>query len=166
MMPEQHSSGKGTRGDAKADVATPPTAFSHLVSPLRVGTMELRNRLMVPPHGARIGNLWGTDEEAAKNIAYWEVRAQAGAAWIGGVTGFLGNVLIPGFEPTGGGVRSALAGHFRQPFFVDRIGMFADRMHAAGGSFDRPDGDAGRGAARPFAGHERGDHQRGSSRAG
>lgn len=108
------------------------TDFHHLLAPTRVGTMELRNRVMVPPHGARIGNLWGTDEDAARNIAYWEARARAGAAWVGGVTGFLGNVLIPGFEPTGGGVRCPLEGHFRQPFFVDRIGSFADRMHAAG----------------------------------
>ena len=54
--------------------------FPQLFSPIRIGTMELRNRVMMPPHGSAIGNLWGTDADAERNIAYWQARAQAGVA--------------------------------------------------------------------------------------
>ena len=37
---------------------------TRLFSPLRVGTMDLRSRVMLPPHASAIGNIWGTEEEA------------------------------------------------------------------------------------------------------
>ena len=104
--------------------------FPHLFSPIRIGTMALRNRVMMPPHGSAIGNLWGSDADAARNIAYWQARAAAGVAWIDGVSGHIDGRAIPGFEPTG--VGGFLDGYYRLPFFVERVQQFADTMHAAG----------------------------------
>jgi dimethylglycine catabolism A len=105
-------------------------AFPTLFSPIQIGTMKLRNRTMLPPHGSAIGNLFGTQAEADRNIAYWEARAKAGAAWIDGITGHIRNPIIPGFEPTG--VGAATDGFYRLPYFVERIQQFSDTMHAAG----------------------------------
>ncbi len=75
--------------------------FPHLFEPLQVGTMQLRNRIMLPPHGAAVGNLWGSEDQAAQNIAYWASRAADGVAWIDGITGFVDNTLIvPGVTQT------------------------------------------------------------------
>lgn len=105
-------------------------AFPHLFSPVTIGTMSLRNRVMMPPHGSAIGNLWGSDADAARNIAYWQARAQAGVAWIDGVSGHIDGKAIPGFEPTG--VGGFLEGYYRLPFFVERVQQFGDTMRAAG----------------------------------
>lgn len=112
---------------APTDGAAP---FPHLFSPIKVGTMDLRNRVMLPPHASAIGNIFGTDEEAARNIAYFEQRAKAGVAWIASLSTHLKNTVIPGFEPTG--VGAATTGFFRLPFFVERIQAFSDNMHALG----------------------------------
>lgn len=105
-------------------------AFPKLFSPIQIGTMKLRNRVMLPPHGSAIGNIFGTQAEADRNIAYWEARALAGAAWIDGISGHIANTFIPGFEPTG--VGAANEGFYRLPHFVERIQQFSDTMHAAG----------------------------------
>ncbi|MCW2529949.1 MAG: NADH:flavin oxidoreductase [Pseudonocardiales bacterium] len=115
--------------------ATPTATFSsdgfpHLFKPIQVGTMKLRNRVMMPPHGSAIGNLWGTPADADRNIAYWQARAEAGVAWIDGVSGHIDGKAIPGFEATG--VGGFLDGFFRLPFFVERVQQFSDTMHAAG----------------------------------
>lgn len=101
-----------------------------LFSPTVVGSLKLRNRIMLPPHGLPIGDLWGSDEQARANVAYWASRAQDGAAWIGGITGFVEPQLAPGFLPTGVGAR--VKGIFRQPQFRARAGMYADAIHEAG----------------------------------
>jgi len=106
------------------------TGYPHLFSPLRIGTMRLRNRVMMPPHGSAIGNLWGSEADAERNIAYWKARADAGVAWIDGVSGHIRNQFIPGFEPTG--VGAEYTGYYRLPFFVERVQQFSDTMHAAG----------------------------------
>ena len=31
--------------------------FPHVFRPITLGTMKLRNRIMLPPHGSAIGNL-------------------------------------------------------------------------------------------------------------
>ncbi|WP_262106603.1 FAD-dependent oxidoreductase [Arthrobacter sp. Marseille-P9274] len=106
-------------------------AFPHLFSPIMLGPMQLRNRVMMPPHNSAIGNLWGTDEdEATRTIAYLESRAKAGVAWIGGVTGRIRNQFIPGFEPSG--ISAETKGYFRLPYFVDRVQRVTDTLHAAG----------------------------------
>lgn len=104
--------------------------FPHVFEPTQIGPMRLRNRVMLPPHASAIGNLWGSEEEAERNIAYWKSRAEDGAGWIGGVTGRVRNTLIPGFEPVGYGAETT--GYYRQPFFVERIRRFTETMHAAG----------------------------------
>ncbi len=91
--------------------------------------MKLRNRVMMPPHASAIGNIYGTDEEARRNIAYFEQRARNdGVAWVGSLSTHVRNTLIPGFEPTG--VGAATTGFFRLPHFVDRVQQFCDSMHA------------------------------------
>jgi len=106
-------------------------SFPNLFSPIQLGSMKLRNRVMMPPHNSAIGNLWGTDEtEADRTIAYLESRAKAGVAWIGGVTGRIQNQFIPGFEPSG--ISAETKGYFRLPYFVDRVQKVTDTLHAAG----------------------------------
>jgi hypothetical protein len=104
--------------------------FPHLFSPLQVGGMQLRNRVMAPPHASAIGNLWGSPAEADRNIAYWRSRAEAGVAWIDGATGHVSNTYIPGFEPSGPSAETI--GYFRLPYYVERARQLADSMHAAG----------------------------------
>lgn len=104
--------------------------FPTLFTPITVGTMTLRNRVMLPPHASAIGNIFGTDEDAARNIAYFERRVAAGVSWVGSVSSHVANTLIPGFEPTG--VGAATTGFFRLPFFVERIQAFCDALHRMG----------------------------------
>ncbi len=108
----------------------PNVQLNHLFNPLRVGHMQLRNRIMLPPHGMPVGNIWGSIEQAQRNVAYWASRAQDGAAWIGGFNGFVDTTLIPGFLPTGVGARAQ--GVFRTPLFADRAAMYSDAIHEAG----------------------------------
>lgn len=105
-------------------------SFPTLFSPITVGTMRLRTRVMLPPHASAIGNIFGTDEDAARNIAYFEQRVKAGVAWVGSISAHVRNTLIPGFEPTG--IGAATTGFFRLPFFVERIQQFSDSMHEYG----------------------------------
>lgn len=101
--------------------------YPHLFSPIQVGTMPLRSRVMLPPHASAIGNIYGTEEEARRNIAYFEQRADAGVAWVGSLSTHLANHVIPGFEPTG--VGAARTGFFRLPHFVERVQAFTEAMH-------------------------------------
>lgn len=105
-------------------------SFSHLFQPIRIGTLELRNRTTSPPHASAIGNIYGSEDEALQNIAYFETRARAGLAWVGALSTLLGNHLIPGFDPTG--VGATTAGFFRLPWFVERIQQFSGAMHRHG----------------------------------
>jgi len=109
---------------------TERTPYPHLFSPIQVGTMKLRSRVMLPPHASAIGNIYGTDEEARRNIAYFEQRADAGVAWVASLSTHLANTIIPGFEPTG--VGASTTGFFRLPYFVERIQAFSDALHQRG----------------------------------
>lgn len=111
-----------------ASQATP--RFPHLFQPLKIGTLELRNRTTSPPHASAIGNIYGSEDEALQNIAYFDARAGAGLAWVGALSTLLGNHLIPGFDPTG--VGATTTGFFRLPWFVERIQQFSDAMHRHG----------------------------------
>ncbi|WP_216849260.1 FAD-dependent oxidoreductase [Pimelobacter simplex] len=104
--------------------------YPHVFSPITIGTMRLRNRVMVPPHGSGIGNLWGTEAEAEVHMAYWESRALDGASWIDGVRGRVRNPVIPGFET--GGYGAETLGNYRQPNYVERVQELAHRLHRAG----------------------------------
>ena len=120
--------------------------YPHLFSPIEVGTMRLRSRVMLPPHASAIGNIYGTDDEARRNIAYFEQRADAGVAWVGSLSTHVRNTLIPGFEPTG--VGAATTGFFRLPHFVERVQAFCDGDARARHRGHRADGPPGRDAAR------------------
>ena len=106
------------------------TAYPSVFTPLQVGTMQLKNRFMTPPHASAIGNIYGTEDEALRNIAYFEERCQAGIAWIGALSTWVQNTIPIGFEPTG--VGAPTLGFFRLPFFVERIQQFTDMSHRYG----------------------------------
>ena len=106
-------------------------AYAHLFEPITVGTMRLRNRVMLPPHASAIGNIYGTDADAERNVAYFEERVRDdGVAWVASLSTHLRNTVIPGFEPTG--VGAATTGFFRLPFFVERVQAFSDTLHRLG----------------------------------
>ena len=106
------------------------TDYPNLFSPVRIGSMELRNRVMVPPHTALMGPLWGTQEQADQHVAYIRARAEAGVAWFDTVTGHIDNLYVPGFDPVGVGARTK--GYIRLPHFRDRIGQLTEAIHGAG----------------------------------
>ena len=106
-------------------------ATTDLFSPIRVGTMSLGHRLVVPPHSGGGGALLGTEEQFERMCRYWLARVQGGMQWVGGGPMFVRNPLIPGFEPTGIGANAD--GFFRHPLFVERMGRYMDRLHGAGG---------------------------------
>jgi 2,4-dienoyl-CoA reductase-like NADH-dependent reductase (Old Yellow Enzyme family)/thioredoxin reductase len=99
--------------------------------PIRVGTMQLDHRLVVPPHSGGGGRLLDSDELFERHCAYWLARVKGGVQWIGGGPTFVRNPLIPGFEPTG--VGSNGPGLFRHPKFVERMSEYFNRVHAANG---------------------------------
>ncbi|MFU8764598.1 MAG: FAD-dependent oxidoreductase [Haliea sp.] len=105
----------------------PHPHYPHIFRSLSVGAMTLRNRTMTPPHASAIGNIYGSDEDALRNIAYFEQRAKSGIAWIGALSTLVKNHLIPGFDPTG--IGATTTGYFRLPGFVERIQQFSDTMH-------------------------------------
>jgi 2,4-dienoyl-CoA reductase-like NADH-dependent reductase (Old Yellow Enzyme family) len=105
--------------------------YGNLFTPVRVGRMDLRNRIMLPPHGRLVGDPFGSDREAERFNAYWRRRAESGAAWICGLNAFVGNsVVIPGFEPTGLG--ATVRGVFRMPQFREGAARYAEAVKGAG----------------------------------
>ncbi|MBW7945660.1 MAG: NADH:flavin oxidoreductase, partial [Sphingomonadaceae bacterium] len=106
------------------------TVLSRIFEPIRIGGMQVRNRIMAPPHAALLGNLLGTEAEADRYIDYWRSLAEGGTGWLIALNGFLENQLPPGFDPTGVGARRQ--GVFRDPRFVDRMGRLAAEIHATG----------------------------------
>jgi 2,4-dienoyl-CoA reductase-like NADH-dependent reductase (Old Yellow Enzyme family)/thioredoxin reductase len=106
------------------------TEYPNLFSPVRIGSMELRNRVMVPPHTALMGPLWGTQDQADQHVAYIRARAEAGVAWFDTITGHIDNLYAPGFDPVGVGARTK--GYIRLPHFRERIGQLTEAIHGAG----------------------------------
>ncbi|MFW0784324.1 FAD-dependent oxidoreductase [Gordonia sp. CPCC 206044] len=103
--------------------------FPNLFSPMAIGTVELRNRVILPPHSSAIGNMWGSDSDAERAIAYLRSRAEAGVSWTT-LPGRLANVLIPGFEPSG--ISAETRGYFRLPNYHERVSAYVDAVHSAG----------------------------------
>jgi len=108
----------------------PPANLERLFQPLDIGRMRLRNRIMVPSHGARTGSIVGSESEAAQFRAYYLSRARGGAGWVGGSNAFVAQPLPAGFEPTG--VGASTTGTFRHPLFVSRYRRYMDELHAEG----------------------------------
>jgi 2,4-dienoyl-CoA reductase-like NADH-dependent reductase (Old Yellow Enzyme family)/thioredoxin reductase len=104
--------------------------YERLFDPIRVGTMDLHNRITVPTHAAGVGRILGSDKDAERFIAYYVRRARGGAAWIGGSSTFLRSPLIPGYEPTG--VGAVMRGSYRHPLFVERHKRYMEALHEAG----------------------------------
>ena len=98
--------------------------------PLDAGRLRLSNRLMAPPHASAINDLFGTPEQAESHLGYWKPRVEAGLGWVDGITGYIGNHVPPGFDPTGLG--AVTEGVFRRPVFHERAVQYADLLHANG----------------------------------
>jgi 2,4-dienoyl-CoA reductase-like NADH-dependent reductase (Old Yellow Enzyme family)/thioredoxin reductase len=92
--------------------------------------MPLRNRVMMPPHTAPLGPLFGTEEQGQQNIDYIRARCEAGVAWVVNITGHIDNLLRPGFTPVGVGARTQ--GYYRLPHFHDRVQAYTEAVHSAG----------------------------------
>ena len=103
--------------------------YTRLFSPLQIGPLRLKSRVMMPPHFSAIGNPWGTDAEAARTLAYLEERAASGVAMVV-ITGRVGNRIIPGFEPSG--LSAEVLGFFRLPHFADRVRTICERLAKQG----------------------------------
>lgn len=100
-----------------------------LFEPVQIGALTARSRVMVPPHSSAIGNLWGTEAEAKKAIAYLQRRARAGVAWTT-MPGRISNVLAPGFEPSG--LSAVIKTQYRFDNYVERTSQYVDAMHDEG----------------------------------
>jgi 2,4-dienoyl-CoA reductase-like NADH-dependent reductase (Old Yellow Enzyme family) len=135
--PESHKldvvCGQGPRSDKNRAVTLDHAASSYPLSfsPISVGTMELDRRLVVSSHSGGGGALLGSEALFERHCSYWVSRITGGVRWVGGGPTFVRNPLIPGFEPTGVGANGP--GLFREPNYVERLGMFMARLHAAGG---------------------------------
>ena len=105
-------------------------ALACLFEPIRIGGMAAPSRVMHSPHAGAIGNLFGSERAATRNIAYWAEKARHGPAWLTAVTGFVEHPVVPGFDITGLGGQSQ--GLFRLPHFRERGQRLADAVHAAG----------------------------------
>ncbi|TQC43093.1 FAD-binding protein [Rhodococcus sp. WS4] len=106
-------------------------ALPGVFSPIRVGSMSLRNRIMLPPHAQITGAPFGTEEQAAPFFAHIGARARDGVGWVDSLNCLIANsIVIPGFEPQGRG--ATVTGWPRLPVFRERLGRFAQTCHDAG----------------------------------
>ena len=110
--------------DHPAPLATP---LDLVRRPIRVGTLSLDHRLVVPPHGGGNGRFMGTDAEFEEFCAMWLAKARGGMRWLGGTPSFVRNPMPVGFEPTGVGANGP--GWFREPNYPDRLRELVRRVH-------------------------------------
>ena len=97
-------------------------SYDHLLSPGRIGTLELRNRLIMAPMGEELGDENG--EVSDDQAAYLEARAKGGMAVV-----MLGSVGVA--HPVGcSNKRQTAISHDR---FIPSWRRAADRVHAHGG---------------------------------
>lgn len=54
--------------------------YTHVDKPIRIGSVELKNRVVRPAHGTMYGNRGGTGRMSDVLVAYHEARARGGAA--------------------------------------------------------------------------------------
>jgi 2,4-dienoyl-CoA reductase (NADPH2) len=97
------------------------TPFPTLFSPVRIGSMELRNRLVMSPMETSYGSRQGLPTPRA--IAYFEARARGGVALV-----TLGACTIDARHPE---VPNTL--HFGSDDVVEAHRALTDRIHAHGG---------------------------------
>ncbi len=96
-------------------------SYSHLLSPGRIGTMELRNRILMAPMGEELAELDGTSGPA--QISYLEARARGGAALV-----TLGSVAVAWPSGTANKRQNGL----NLPEFEPGIRALADAAHRHG----------------------------------
>jgi len=92
----------------------------HLFSPIKIKSLELTNRVVMPPMGTNLGNTDGTVSEA--NLAYIKRRARGGAGLI--IT------EISSVHPNGSGIANELGAYDDR--FIPGLKKIADAVHAAG----------------------------------
>src|SRR3954447_7968975 len=97
------------------------SAFEHLLSPGKIGTLALRNRILMAPMGEELAELNGTVGE--RQLAYVEARAAGGAALVS-----LGSVAIAWPEGTANERQNGIA----DDRFEAGIRRLADTVHAHG----------------------------------
>lgn len=95
---------------------------SSLLTPARIGTMQLRNRIVMAPMGENYGGTDGICGERAQ--AYYEARAQGGAGLI-----IMGTAAIS--WPTGTSEPHQLG--ISEDYFIPGLAETARRVHAHGG---------------------------------
>jgi 2,4-dienoyl-CoA reductase-like NADH-dependent reductase (Old Yellow Enzyme family)/thioredoxin reductase len=91
-----------------------------LFSPIKIKSLELTNRVVMPPMGTNLGNTDGTVSEA--NLAYIKRRARGGAGLI--IT------EISSVHPSGSGIANELGAYDDR--FIPGLKKIADAVHAAG----------------------------------
>ncbi len=92
----------------------------HLFSPIKIKSLELVNRAVMPPMGTNLGNPDGTVSEA--NLAYIRRRARGGPGLI--IT------EISSVHPTGSSIPNELGAYDDR--FIAGLKKIADAVHAAG----------------------------------
>ncbi len=92
----------------------------HLFSPIKIKSLELTNRVVMPPMGTNLGNPDGTVSEA--NLAYIKRRAKGGAGLI--IT------EISSVHPSGSAIGNELGSYDDR--FIPGLKKIADTVHAAG----------------------------------
>ncbi len=95
--------------------------LDRLLAPFKIKSMEIRNRLVMPPMGTRLGNDDGSVSEA--NLAYMKRRAQSGAGLI--IT------EITEVHPLGSASPQSLA--VWDDKYIPGLAKLADVVHAQGG---------------------------------
>jgi len=103
------------------------------LEPISFGTIDLRHRLVVPPHGGGTGSLVKDDGAYESYLAYWMQRINDGFQWIGGGPGYVKSGFVPGFELTGVGAAGGSTGLFRTAHYRDRFSSFNEQVHATDG---------------------------------
>ena len=94
--------------------------LTHLFSPIKIRSLELTNRVVMPPMGTNLGNPDGTVSEA--NLAYIKRRARGGAGLI--IT------EISSVHPSGSAIANELGSYDDR--FIPGLKKIADAVHAAG----------------------------------
>ncbi len=97
-------------------------AFDHLLAPGRIGTMELRNRILMCPMGDSIAETDGTVSD--RQLAYYGARARGGAALV-----IVGSVGIA--YPAGSYARRQTAASDDR--HLPGLRRLADEIHGHGG---------------------------------
>src|SRR5690606_8219712 len=96
--------------------------FPHLLAPGRFGTLELPNRIVMPPVRVRLAHVDGTP--SSRDRAFYAARARGGAALV-----TVGSMIVSTeFEPPS----SALVRADAVRLLVERFGEAAARVADAG----------------------------------